>query len=130
MVTGEVVDRPALGMVDYAAVRSALLTRLFAAGREARRDRRSATDVRLPHLDMQCARRPVVAGPPARGPGADLDDAMTGLVLAPQIHAYVPTRDGENGRMAGFQDPEASLRVRQLHGVAIVEAHGRDHRAG
>ncbi|MFF3020696.1 SDR family NAD(P)-dependent oxidoreductase [Streptomyces sp. NPDC057939] len=85
VVTGEIVDRPAMGMADYAAAKSALATWLRVAGREARRDRITVTDVRLPHLDTQFAQRSVVGRPPSLGPGIGLEDAVSRLVLAPLL---------------------------------------------
>ncbi|MFF9011954.1 SDR family NAD(P)-dependent oxidoreductase [Streptomyces sp. NPDC014870] len=86
VVTGEVVDRPARGMADYAAAKTALAAWLGVAGREARRERVTVLDVRMPHLDTGFAARAAVGSAPALGPGAD-------PVAAVREHLVVPVLD-------------------------------------
>ncbi|MER7956963.1 SDR family NAD(P)-dependent oxidoreductase [Streptomyces sp. NPDC096030] len=88
VVTGEVVDRPALGMADYAAAKAALATWLGIAGREVRRRRVTLTDARLPHLNTGFANRPVVGDTPSLGPGADPEEVVARLVVAPVLAAH------------------------------------------
>ncbi|MFE5809812.1 SDR family NAD(P)-dependent oxidoreductase [Streptomyces sp. NPDC056491] len=88
VVTGEIVDRPALGMADYAASKTALATWLGVAGREARRQGITVTDVRLPHLDTGFAGRAVVGRAPALGPGADPEEVVDRLVVVPILAAH------------------------------------------
>ncbi|MEU9865206.1 SDR family NAD(P)-dependent oxidoreductase [Streptomyces sp. NPDC047971] len=88
VVTGEIVDRPALGMADYAAAKTALATWLGIAGREARRRRVTVTDARLPHLNTGFAERPVVGRAPALRPGADPEETVARLVVAPILTAH------------------------------------------
>ncbi|MEU8523846.1 SDR family oxidoreductase [Streptomyces sp. NBC_01216] len=85
VVTGEIVDRPMVGMADYTAAKAALAAWLGVVGREARRRRVRVTDVRMPHLDTGFAGRAAVGTPPELGPGADPEDAVSRLVVAPAL---------------------------------------------
>ncbi|MEV7567904.1 SDR family NAD(P)-dependent oxidoreductase [Streptomyces tanashiensis] len=88
VVTGEIVDRPALGMADYAAAKTALATWLGIAGREVRRRGITVTDARLPHLNTGFAERPVVGRAPALRPGVDPEEWVARLVVAPVLTAH------------------------------------------
>ncbi|MFH8712657.1 SDR family NAD(P)-dependent oxidoreductase [Streptomyces zaomyceticus] len=87
VVTGEIVDRPALAMADYAAAKTALATWLEVAAREVRRDRITVMDVRMPHLDTGFAARAVVGTAPALGPGAAPVEAVREHVVLPVLDA-------------------------------------------
>ncbi|MFF0483780.1 SDR family NAD(P)-dependent oxidoreductase [Streptomyces sp. NPDC004435] len=87
VVTGEIVDRPARGMADYAAAKSALAAWLGVAGREVRRDRLTVLDVRMPHLDTGFAARAAVGDAPALGPGADPAEAVREHLVLPVLDA-------------------------------------------
>ncbi|MEU9704329.1 SDR family NAD(P)-dependent oxidoreductase [Streptomyces sp. NPDC047981] len=87
VVTGEVVDRPARGMADYAAAKTALAAWLGVAGREARRERVTVMDVRMPHLDNGFAARAAVGTAPALGPGADPPAAVREHLVGPVLDA-------------------------------------------
>ncbi|MFE4209174.1 SDR family NAD(P)-dependent oxidoreductase [Streptomyces goshikiensis] len=98
VVTGEIVDHPALGMADYAAAKTALATWLGVAGREARRRDITVTDARLPHLDTGFAQRPVVGRAPAFGPGGDPEEAVARLVVAPALAVHAERRHPDSVR--------------------------------
>ncbi|MFE5792643.1 SDR family NAD(P)-dependent oxidoreductase [Streptomyces sp. NPDC056503] len=87
VVTGEIVDRPPLGMADYAAAKAALAMWLRVTGREARRDGITVVDARMPHLDTGFATRAAVGSPPALGPGADPEEAVRHQVVMPLLRA-------------------------------------------
>ncbi|MFJ3582819.1 SDR family NAD(P)-dependent oxidoreductase [Streptomyces sp. NPDC090127] len=87
VVTGEIVDRPALGMADYAAGKAALAMWLGVSGREARRAGITVVDARMPHMDTGFASRAAVGSPPALGPGADPEQAVRQHVVAPVLRA-------------------------------------------
>ncbi|MGW6538460.1 SDR family NAD(P)-dependent oxidoreductase [Streptomyces sp. NPDC055051] len=87
VVTGEIVDRPARGMGDYAAAKSALAAWLGVAGREVRREPLQVMDVRMPHLDTGFAARAVVGTVPALGPGADPAAAVREHLVLPVLDA-------------------------------------------
>ncbi|MFI9296699.1 SDR family NAD(P)-dependent oxidoreductase [Streptomyces gardneri] len=87
VVTGEIVDRPARGMADYAAAKAALATWLGVAGREARRDRLKVLDVRMPHLDTAFAAHAAVGTAPALRPGSDPVEAVHEHIVLPILHA-------------------------------------------
>ncbi|MFD8641246.1 SDR family NAD(P)-dependent oxidoreductase [Streptomyces zaomyceticus] len=87
VVTGEIVDRPARTMADYAAAKTALAAWLGVAGREVRRDRITVMDVRMPHLDTGFASRAVVGTAPALGPGAAPAEAVRDHVVLPVLDA-------------------------------------------
>ncbi|MFF8835827.1 SDR family NAD(P)-dependent oxidoreductase [Streptomyces sp. NPDC015130] len=87
VVTGEIVDRPARGMADYAAAKTALATWLGVAGREARRARLEVMDVRMPHLDTSFAAHPAVGTAPPFGPGADPVHAVREHLVHPLLNA-------------------------------------------
>ncbi|MFB7936552.1 SDR family NAD(P)-dependent oxidoreductase [Streptomyces sp. NPDC056049] len=87
VVTGEIVDRPARGMADYAAAKSALAAWLGVAGREVRRDGLTVLDVRMPHLDTGFAARAAVGVAPALGPGADPAEAVREHLVLPVLDA-------------------------------------------
>ncbi|MFE1907965.1 hypothetical protein ACFW96_30495 [Streptomyces gardneri] len=81
------MDRPARGMADYAAVKTALATWLGVAAREVRRDHPTVLDVRMPHLDTAFAAHSAVGTAPALGPGADPVEAVREQVVLPVLDA-------------------------------------------
>ncbi|GGR55809.1 SDR family NAD(P)-dependent oxidoreductase [Streptomyces roseolus] len=87
VVTGEIVDRPPLGMADYAATKTALATWLRVTGREARRDGITLLDARPPHLNTGFTTRAVAGSPPAPGSGADPEEAVRHHVVLPLLRA-------------------------------------------
>ncbi|MET9624620.1 SDR family oxidoreductase [Streptomyces sp. NPDC006464] len=101
VVTGEIVDRPALGMADYAAAKGALAVWLGVVGREARRRRIGVTDVRMPHLDTGFAGRAAVGTAPALPPGADPEEAVRRLVVPPALGASAGGEDARDRHSTG-----------------------------
>ncbi|MFF3942672.1 hypothetical protein [Streptomyces phaeofaciens] len=108
VVTGEIVDRPALGTADRAAAKTAPAPWPGITGREAGHRYVTVTDARLPQPNTGSAPHAVVGRAPAVGPGADPEEAVAGLAVAPAPDARTEQRQHQNSI-------RVSLQARALH---------------